>query len=179
MSKYVALLRAINVGGNSIIKMADLSSALDPLGFTGVATYIQSGNILFGSADSDSTHLAQQIQERLESAFGQIIQTFVFSPGELREAASNNPFEPAKYEQERRCHLMFLSAEPDTQHIEKLMALQGEEYRFSIRRKVLYYTYPKAFDGKRRMINFEKVLGVSGTSRTWQVVNTLIEMAGN
>ena len=48
-TQYLALLRGINVGGNNIIKMADLKACFERLGFTGVATYIQSGNILFKS----------------------------------------------------------------------------------------------------------------------------------
>ena len=72
---------------------------------------------------------------------------------------------------------MFLSDEPDAERIKALMALQGDEYRFHVRRRVLYYSYPRTVAGHRRSINFEKVLGVAGTARTWKVVNTLIEMA--
>ena len=54
MAQYVALLRGINVGGNNLIKMADLKACFEAQGFGNVATYIQSGNVLFTSDDTDN-----------------------------------------------------------------------------------------------------------------------------
>ncbi len=73
---------------------------------------------------------------------------------------------------------MFLSGEPDAAHSAALMALEGDEYSCSIHGKVLYYAYSREAAGPgRRTINFEKVLGVTGTARTWKVVNKLIELS--
>jgi len=72
---------------------------------------------------------------------------------------------------------MFLSAAPAAARCRALMAVQGEEYRFHIEGKVLYYAYSRKFAGNRRTIDFEKILGVSGTSRSWKVVDKLIEIA--
>lgn len=176
--RYIALLRAINVGGHSVTKMSALRGLFEGSGLTEVVTYIQSGNVLFNSKDDDRKHLAHLLEKKLESSLGYPVSVFVFTPKELEEAAVNNPFDPERQDMEQRCHLMFLSGEPDPDHCAALMALEGEEYKFSIQGKVLYFAYPRKFEGAgRRTINFEKVLGVIGTARTWKVVNKLIELS--
>jgi uncharacterized protein (DUF1697 family) len=176
--KYVALLRGINVGGRAIIKMDDLRAQFEALGLTDVVTYIQTGNVIFSSQDASAERLAHKIEEQLASTLGHRGRVFVLTPVELREAAARNPFDPERLDKEQHCHLMFLSREPDAARCEALMALQGEEYRFAVRGKVLYYAYPRAVAGSRRAINLERVLGAEGTARTWKVVNKLIELAG-
>jgi len=176
-NRYIALLRGINVGGHTIIKMADLRNLFESLGFTNVASYIQTGNVLFSTKDTDSERLAQQLEKELESLMGRRIRVFVLSPAELKKAAAHNPFEPEHAGEKHRCNLMFLSDAPEPERRKALMALQGEEYRFHIHGKLLYYTYSQEYVGKRRTIDFEKVLRVAGTVRTWKVIAKLIEMS--
>jgi uncharacterized protein (DUF1697 family) len=177
-ARYVALLRAINVGGNNIIKMADLRRAFESLGFANVETHIQSGNVLFASAETSAERLASRLEKGLEASLGYRGSVFVLTPRQLKEAAANNPFDPERLENEQRCHLMFLSREPDEAHCAALMKLQGGDYRFFVQGRVLYYAYPKVSDGsRRRAIDIERVLGAIGTARTWNVVNKLVELA--
>jgi uncharacterized protein (DUF1697 family) len=176
--RYIALLRAINVGGHSVTRMSDLRAIFESLGMTEVVTYIQSGNVLFNSKDGDPDHLAHLLQKKLGSALGYPVPVFVFVRQQLEDAAAHNPFDPEHRDKEQRCHLMFLSGEPDAAHRAALMALEGDEYSFSVYGKVLYYAYSREVEGSgRRSIDFEKVLGVTGTSRTWKVVNKLIELS--
>jgi uncharacterized protein (DUF1697 family) len=176
MQQYVALLRGINVGGHAVIKMADLRQLFESLGLSHVVTYIQSGNVLFKTEESGAS-LTRLLEKQLASSTGKEIKVFVLTPAELKRAADNNPFEPGRHDEEQQCHLMFLSAEPDAARREALMALEGEEYRFHIDDKVLYYAYSRKQDGRRRSIDFERVLGVAGTARTWKVVDRLIELS--
>lgn len=175
--RYIAFLRAINVGGNSVIKMADLAKAFDAHGLTEVKTHIQTGNVVFTSLEKDVDELARQLEKRFEPRFKYHIGVFVLTPAELKKAAANNPFDPEEHDATRRCHLVFLSAEPTADRIKALKAMEGDEYSFAVKGKVLYYAYDRKWDGKRRTVNFEKVLGVSGTARTWKVVEKLIEIA--
>ena len=176
--RLVALLRGANVGGSSVIKMADLRAAFESLGFADVVTYIQSGNVVFKSTEQDRERLSAEIETRLRTSFGyRGGAIFLFSADELAEAAAHNPFEPARLEHEQYCHLMFLSAKPDADRQRALLALQGKEYRFAFDDRVLYYAYPREFAGRRRGIDLEKVLGVIGTGRTWKVVDQLIRLA--
>ena len=66
--KYAAFLRAINVGGTKVIKMEDLRRMFEALGFTNVATYIQSGNVIFEAAQADG--LRAQIESQIQQTFG-------------------------------------------------------------------------------------------------------------
>jgi len=176
--RLVALLRGVNVGGSSVIKMTALRAEFEALGLTEVATYIQSGNVVFRSFERHRARVSQAIEERLAARLGyRGGAVFLLSAAELQEAADHNPFEPERLDSEQYCHLMVLSAEPETERQRALLALQGEEYRFAIRDRVLYYAYPRGFAGRRRSIDFERVLGVVGTGRTWKVVNRLIWLA--
>jgi uncharacterized protein (DUF1697 family) len=67
--RYVALLRGINVGGRTLVKMADLKTCLENLGFEGVSTYIASGNVLFETDEDDAAGLATTIEAAIEQRF--------------------------------------------------------------------------------------------------------------
>ena len=70
MQTYIAILRGINVSGQKLIKMDKLREALASLGFSNLATYIQSGNVVFQTATEDNLTLAQKIHNRIEEIFG-------------------------------------------------------------------------------------------------------------
>ena len=67
--RYVALLRGINVGGRTLVKMADLKACFEKLGFAGVSTYIASGNVLFETGEDDPVELATTIEAAIEQRF--------------------------------------------------------------------------------------------------------------
>ncbi len=157
--------------------MTGLQKIFESLGFTNVVTYIQTGNVIFSSPETNSEKLVKQIGKKFKSLTGHDAEIFVLTNDKLKKAVSYNPFEPEHNEKEQRCHLMFLSGKPDAVRIKALMKLKGEEYQFHINDDVLYYAYSMKYAGKRRMIDFEKVLSVSGTSRTWKVVDKLIELS--
>jgi len=152
--------------------MADLRKAFADLGFEDVATHIQTGNVVF-TANGDPT---RRVEDGLAEALDYRGTVFVLTPAQLVDAARNNPFEPK--DDQAHSQLMFLSEAPSPARVNALMEMEGEEYRFQVRGKVLYYAYPRSAGGRgRKSIDFEKVLGVKGTSRSWKVVRRLIEMA--
>ena len=175
--RYVALLRAVNVGGHGVVKQTVLKAEFEACGLTDVQTYIQSGNVVFTSSEMDADGLALKLERHLEASLGLRTIVFLFTHDQLQEAAAHNPLEPERLDTEWQCILTFLTDEPDAARREALMALQGEDYRFHVWEKVLYYSYPRVFVGRRRTVDFERVLGVKGTGRTWKVVGKLIEMA--
>lgn len=89
--KYVALLRGINVGGNNKIKMADLKVCLEKAGLNNVRTYIQSGNVLFESAELDKALLTTQFEQTISKTFKLTVPTVILSEPELRTIAKNTP----------------------------------------------------------------------------------------
>jgi uncharacterized protein (DUF1697 family) len=98
---YLALLRGINVGGKNVIKMTDLKSCFEELGFADVATYIQSGNVLFTAPAKSERTLATTIEKALSRTFGYDSRVVVISHQHLRAAVKKAPkgfgAEPAKY----------------------------------------------------------------------------------
>lgn len=90
-SRYVALLRGINVGGKNLIAMADLRGSFEDLGFTEVATYIQSGNVVFSSKKRTQAKLAGTIEKALSRAFRYDSRVVVLSAVELERVVAQAP----------------------------------------------------------------------------------------
>jgi len=176
-NKFIALLRGINVGGSAVITMADLKKQFESAGMTDVQTYIQTGNVVFTSKEKDTGKILLKLKQQFQKILNHNGEIFILTPEDLKTALANCPFEPEKNDAQQYCHLMFLSGKPGKQQINKLMDLRGEEYSFAVHDNILYYAYPREFGGHRRNINFEKVLGVTGTARTWKVIDKLIELS--
>jgi uncharacterized protein (DUF1697 family) len=100
-SRYVALLRGINVGGSNVIKMADLRACFEELGLEDVATYIQSGNVVFSAPRSSAQGLTAAIERALGAAFDYDSRVVVVSAAELARVVEQAPkgfgSEPATY----------------------------------------------------------------------------------
>lgn len=108
MVRYVALLRGINVGGNNLIKMLDLKACFEAHGFTQVSTYIQSGNVVFASQETDLATLSRQIETLLSKTFNYASRVVVRSESQMKKIIAGAPkgfgAEPTKY----RYYVLFL-----------------------------------------------------------------------
>lgn len=91
MPRYVALLRGINVGGKNPIRMQELRACFEVNGYNDVATYIQSGNVLFGSSESRSADLTRQIEAMLSGVFGYDATVVVRSHRQIRAVVERAP----------------------------------------------------------------------------------------
>ncbi|HKG53568.1 MAG TPA: DUF1697 domain-containing protein [Anaerolineales bacterium] len=109
MTKYIAFLRAINVGGHTIIKMTDRKQMFKSSGLGNVQTYIQSGNVIFES-DEDDTPFLEGIARQVESAWGYKTELFVRSIREVQSIVTKSPF-TAKGDE--TLHIGFLKEKPD------------------------------------------------------------------
>jgi uncharacterized protein (DUF1697 family) len=109
MASHLALLRGINVGGRNKVPMADLREVVTSLGHTGVSTYIQSGNVLFSSAEEDTAKMAAALESAIEERFGIWSSVVVLSRDELARVLAANPYpdEPNP----KMVHVVFLNAE--------------------------------------------------------------------
>lgn len=101
MSRWVALLRGINVGGNNLIKMQDLRACFEENGFSGVSTYIQSGNVLFSATGQARTGLSRRLERVLSQTFGYRASVVLRDRTQMQKIVANAPkgfgTEPAKY----------------------------------------------------------------------------------
>jgi len=92
VATHIALLRGINVGGRNKVAMADLRAVVAGLGHTDVATYIQSGNVLFSSGEADTEALAAALEKAIADSLGVKPAVIVLSRGELERAVRDNPY---------------------------------------------------------------------------------------
>jgi uncharacterized protein (DUF1697 family) len=105
--KYIALLRGINVGGNSIIKMTDLKKAVEEIGFTSVSTFIQSGNIIFESNESNVNKITAKLEDTLLKKFQINSRIIVKTLEQLKKIISEVPADWNK-RQDLRCYMAFV-----------------------------------------------------------------------
>ncbi|HKT43587.1 MAG TPA: DUF1697 domain-containing protein [Gaiellaceae bacterium] len=116
--KYVALLRGINVGGNAIIKMAELKTCVAELGHANVRTYIASGNVLFESPERSGAKLESAFEHAIERAFGHSVRAVVRSRTEIERIAAHIPAHWIG-DDDRRVSVAYLMREGDARTIAK------------------------------------------------------------
>jgi uncharacterized protein (DUF1697 family) len=176
MRTFVALLRGINVGGKSMIRMPELKALLAAMGFENVSTYIQSGNVVFSASTGDEQALAAEIEERIAAAFEVSPTVLLRAPAELAEIAAGNPF-LSRESDLSKLHVVFLSAPPSADAVDQLDPARSPPDEFSVRGREIYLHLPNGAGRSRLTIDyFEKRLGVRGTARNWKTLTKLVEL---
>ncbi|MDT3428701.1 uncharacterized protein (DUF1697 family) [Paenibacillus forsythiae] len=178
MSEYIALIRGINVGGNKIVKMQDLRTMLQSLGFQNVKTYIQSGNVVFGGEGNGEEALGEAIEQGIRNTFGFEASVMIRTAEELEAVIANNPFELAGAEDSKRLYVSFLSGELTDEALERLRPYEDGEDKLRVIGREMYILYKtKISDSPLFKVPLEKIMGVSATARNWNTVNKLAAMA--
>lgn len=172
MNKYIAFLRAINVGGTSIIKMSDLKKMFESFGLQNVQTYIQTGNVIFESQEKDASVLETQIERQLEKAWGKKIQLFVRTIREVNAIVKACPFDP---KEEETVFVVILDEKPIKKNVETLLAFRNEFDDFAVKGKEAYHL--RRDREKTKFVNrsIEQVIRVPGTSRNLTTIKKLAE----
>ncbi len=175
MSRYVALIRGINVGGRNKLPMNDLRLALAALGHTNVETYLQSGNALFTAPEADPTSMAQEIEGHLESQLALDVKVLIRSPADLAEVVAHNPLLEARAEP-AKLHVAFLSGPPDPKRLAELDPSSFAPDTFRAGRQEIYLWYPNG-SGRTKLTGtlLERRLGLTATARNWNTVVKLLE----
>ena len=172
MIKYVAFLRAINVGGHTIIKMADLKQIFESLGLENVQTYIQSGNVIFESDEEDKTSLEKRIESQVEKATGYKMQLFMRTIREVQSIARKSPFIAKANE---TVHVTFLNEKPDKEQQQALLSLKSDADDFAVKGREVYNL---RYDREKSIFSnkfIEKILKMSGTTRNMTVIKKIAE----
>lgn len=173
--KYVGFLRAINVGGNAIIRMADLKKMFESAGLANVQTYIQSGNVIFES-DQDADSLEKQIEGVLEHAAAYKIHAFVRTMGEVQAIAQGSPFQA---QEGQMAYVTLLKQKPDRKSQQALLSFNSEADEFAFRGRELYNLRrdreKSVFSG-----NFvEKLLKMPATTRNLTTIAKIVAKYGD
>jgi uncharacterized protein (DUF1697 family) len=179
MAPFISMLRGINVGGQNKIKMPELKALYESLGLAGVATYVQSGNVVFDSDATDAAQVAQMIETGINRALGLSVQVLIRDAGRFRQIIAANPFLTRRNEDPTKLHVTFLAATPSTEAITALGSTRDHAGEFIPAGREIYLFCPNGY-GKTKFSNtfFEKKLDMAATTRNWNTVTALYRLAG-
>lgn len=161
---FVALLRAINVGGTGKIAMSDLRNLCEEAGFKDCKTYIQSGNVLFRSTASEAT-VKSKLEKTLTAHFGKQAAAFVRTRAELQAIIKANPFKSAEA---NRVLVVFLD-EALPKDVLKGLKIPGRE-KVQVEGREVYVHYPDGMGKSKLRLTFAQ----DGTGRN---MNTVVKLA--
>jgi uncharacterized protein (DUF1697 family) len=178
VTRQVALLRGINVGGRNKIAMAPLREAISDLGYADVQTHLQSGNVVFGTATRPD-RVASAVEAVIADRFGLAIGVVVRTHEELLEVVSGNPLPEAAAEPAQFL-VNFLSAAPDPAAVAAIEPAEYEPDVFRVRGRDVYLYCPQGIrNSKLAVFPWGKRLGLVATARNWNTVTRLLEMTGS
>ncbi|EFU39748.1 hypothetical protein PVOR_20659 [Paenibacillus vortex V453] len=181
MTIYIALLRGINVGGHHKIKMADLRKMLEGMGLTHVQTYIQSGNVLFQSAESKAALRAKMEQGILE-VFGFPVPVLLRTSSEIEGIIRNCPFseerirlaeEASEFES---LYVAMLPAALAAEEVEKLKNYANDKEAFEAIGEEVYLLFKESVRNSKLAGQLSK-LSLPVTMRNWKTMNKLAQLA--
>jgi uncharacterized protein (DUF1697 family) len=167
MAAFVALLRAVNVGGTGKLPMTELKAMCEELGFGAVRTYIASGNVVFTSRKSESA-IKAALEKRLHAYAGAPVGVLVRSAAEMAEVLAANPF--AKMAPNRTVAI-FLDKAPPATALADVRGQKTEEIKLG--RREIYVHYGDGMGTSKLAIPAAK----AGTARNMNTIATLAKMA--
>jgi uncharacterized protein (DUF1697 family) len=177
VTRHVALLRAVNVGGAKVA-MSDLKALCEGLGFTEVSTLLNSGNVIFTSSKTGAA-LETLLEKEMAKRFARGTDFLVRSAKEWSALIATNPFPEMARRDPGHLVAMPLKDAPGKAAMAKLeAAIKGRETAKAVG-KTLYLTYPDGIGVSKLTITvIEKALGTRGTARNWNTVLKVMERLG-
>jgi len=178
VSTYIAFLRAVNVAGHASVRMSDVRDAFAAAGCRNVRTYIQSGNVIFESAERSPGAILQRVRTKLRDVMGDAPEIILRTAGELQELIRRAPFKGAEAETGIKLYVAFLSQRPrsrpdfplvsDKEALE-VVGMSGRDVFVVSRRKANgLFGFPNLF--------IEQEFGGTATSRNWSTVTRIVSM---
>lgn len=178
MATFVSMIRSINVAGSHPLKMDRLRALYEDLGFRGIRTYLQSGNVVFEAAGADAGRHGTAVERRILRDCGYDVAVAALSAGAMSAVAGANPLQRLPGIDPRFLHVTFLvrpGAAPSLAGVELPLA-RGEK---AVLAGDIVYLYCPLGYGSSKINNafFERRLSARATTRNWQTVTALVAMA--
>jgi uncharacterized protein (DUF1697 family) len=173
--KYVAFLRAINVGGHTV-KMDQLRNLFESIGFANVETFIASGNVIFESRSKSAGALEQKIEKQLRQALGYEVITFIRTIPEVAEVVRYPCFDQSELEQPGNIlYVGFMTEAPAAAAKKKLVALTDKVNDFCVHEREVYWLRRTGVGESQYSGGLiEKTLGVPVTFRNSTTVKKIV-----
>jgi len=176
MNTYIGLLRGINVGGNNLLPMKELTTLLAGLGLHNIKTYIQSGNVVFQSERTNTSELSQEITLAIKQSHGFAPYVLVLDAKALQAAITANPF-PEGEAEPKSLHLFFMDVAPQKINWETLERLKTPTERYQLLNNVFFLHASDGIGRSKLAEVIGKGWGVNITARNWRTVTTIMAMA--
>jgi uncharacterized protein (DUF1697 family) len=178
-TKYVALLRGVNVGGANKVKMEDLRRLVIGLGHSDVQTYLQSGNVVFGSASADPAHVAAGVEKAIADHLALTVTVLLRTRADLAKVLVSNPYLDRDTDL-TKLTVTFLRDRPDPARAAGMPIPKGETAVFTVVGREVYLHCPDGY-GRTKLSNayIEKKLGLPATTRNWKSVTALHDLLGS
>jgi uncharacterized protein (DUF1697 family) len=174
-SAYVAFLRGINVGGNTLISMEDLKRAFASLGFANIRTVLASGNVVFETSEKNPAVFTAKIEQKLKTRFGFDVTVIVRTAEQIQALVASKPFKKTKVTPQTRLHVTFLppSVDGGLKVSERLKGPGFETVRVS-EGELCSVVEVSANGGTSDLMKvLEKQFGRKITTRTWNTVERI------
>jgi len=180
MTAYISILRGINVSGQKMIRMEELKTLYEGLGFSGVRTFIQSGNVIFKTGLIQSiSGLSGKIEKAIGEKYHFHVPVIIRTSDEMMLILSSNPFLNEEGIDREKLHVTFLDREPPPANVSSIQKIQLPADRFRVIGKEVYLYCPGGYGGtKLSNAFFENRLLVKATTRNWNTVCKLVELSG-
>jgi uncharacterized protein (DUF1697 family) len=177
MPHYVALLRSVNVAGHGRLSMAELKQTFVTLGYADVATYIQTGNVLFRTPSKSVPALTTAIEGRLAEEFGHSPAVILRTVADLTRVLATSPY-PKQGADPARHHVTFLAQKPSNERLAAFTAPPSGRDELTIVGQEVYVHTPDGYArSKLTGTMLERRLDVLSTTRNWNTVTKLYELA--
>ena len=166
MFRFFAFLRAINVGRGRTVKMQSLRRVFESLGFSRVATFIASGNVVFETTTKKTRALERKIEKALHDALGYEVRTFIRGEVELTKIANYRPFSQSKLDTNWHCNIIFLADNLTPALKRNVKALRTNTDAFEVRGREIYWMRRRRQNrALLSTVTLEKILGRAFTVR--------------
>jgi uncharacterized protein (DUF1697 family) len=174
--RYVALLRGINLGGKTMIKMDVLKAEFEDLGFKNVTSYINSGNLAFDTAKASEAKLSAKIEKAVEALVGRNVDVMIREQKDIERVIKGNPFD-GEYGSHKEMHVLFLKDEMPTEKKALLLESALKDERYKVKGREIYCHLPHGVANSLLTKGFfNKKPRVTYTGRNWRTVEKLAEL---
>lgn len=176
MTRWVALVRGVNVGGRRSLAMSRLTELCIDAGASDVRTYIQSGNVVLTHAARQAGPLEDELENRLAAEVGAPVDVVARTAAELDAVVEANPYVGAV---PSSLHVAFLKSEPAAGALDRVDASAYAPERYALRGRELYLHLPDGMGRAKLPPVLLRSVGVAATARNWNTVLRLRAMAGS
>jgi uncharacterized protein (DUF1697 family) len=176
MPVYISMLRAVNVGGHSPIKMDALRELYVALGLEEPTTYVQSGNVIFRTKAANEAAIAKKIGAAIANKFGVQPEVILRTVDEMKAVVAANPFAKRANIEPAKLHVSFYASQPAVEHQEHISGIKCPEELHLIGRE-LYIYFPDGAGRSKLPPMLARAVKIPTTARNWNSVTKMLEIA--